>query len=96
MMPRRVATVGCSAAVLTASLPGVVGVSVADPQVGTCTSSYTLYSERQLVKIDPGVADIFDVIDTNGNGYICFKPYPNGDHNGHGGNLVDDKSGSHL
>jgi hypothetical protein len=69
------------------------GTAEATPQVGTCTSSYQLYDEPSLAAIDPAVADIFDVIDTNGNGHICFKPYPNGDHAGHAGNLVDDKAG---
>ena len=92
MPSARVVAVICASIALSMSLPGVAG---ADPQVGTCTSSYTLYNERQLAKIDPAVtADLFGVIDTNHNGYICFKPYPNGDHNGHGGNLVDDKSGT--
>ena len=36
------------------------------------------------------------VIDTNGDGVICFKLYPNGDHNGHLGNLVDDKAAPHA
>lgn len=72
---------------------GQAGIAEATPQVGSCTSSYQLFDEPTLAAIDPGVADIFDVIDTNGNDLICFKPYRNGDHNGHGGNLVDDKSG---
>ena len=74
---------------------GVGGLAAAAPPTGTCTDSYTPYTEEQLVAIDPAVASIFGVIDTNGNGVICFKPYPNGPHHGHGGNLVDDKSAPH-
>lgn len=49
-----------------------------------------------LALIDPAVSDIFSVIDTNGDHHVCFKPYPNGDHHGHGGNLVDDKAAPHT
>ena len=89
----RFAVIVCASIPLSLMLPGVAG---ATPQVGTCTNSYTLYSESQLTAFDPAAADIFGVIDTNGNGYICFKLYPNGDHNGHLGNLVDDKAGPHT
>lgn len=72
----------------------MVGPAAANPQVGSCTSSYTLYDQPTLAAIDQAVTpDLFGVIDTNKDLLICFKPYPNGDHNGHGGNLVDDKSG---
>jgi hypothetical protein len=36
------------------------------------------------------------VIDTNQDGIICFKAYPNGPHAGHAGNLVDDKAAPHA
>jgi hypothetical protein len=83
-------TAACLAA---ASMSLNASSASATPQVGTCTSSYTLYDEPTLAAIDPAVSDIFGVIDTNGNLHICFKPYPNGDHAGHAGNLVDDKAG---
>ena len=67
----------------------------ATPQVGTCTSSYTAYTYDQLA-FDPDAQAIWDVINTNGDTIICFKPYPNGDHNGHLGNLVDDKAAPHT
>ena len=63
----------------------------ADTPVGTCTNSYSPYTYEQLA-FDPDAQAIFSVIDTNGDGVICFKLYPNGDHNGHLGNLVDDKA----
>lgn len=81
------------------------GAAVADTPTGTCTNSYTAYSHHsdtdpsylQLVSIDEGMSpQIFSLIDTNGNDIICFKPYPNGPHNGHGGNLVDDKAAPHT
>jgi hypothetical protein len=67
----------------------------ATPQVGTCTSSYSPYTYDQL-SFDPDAQAIFSVIDTNSDGVICFKSYPNGDHNGHLGNLVDDKAAPHA
>ncbi|HET7311251.1 MAG TPA: hypothetical protein VFJ17_07985 [Mycobacteriales bacterium] len=79
---------------MSVALPGAVGTAVANPQVGSCTKSYTLYDKAGL-SFDPAAVAIFDVIDTNHNGLICFKPYPNGDHAGHAGNLVDDKAGPH-
>ena len=83
------------------ALTPVLATAAAEPAAagtptGTCTNSYTLYDEPTLAAIDPAVADIFGVIDTNHNGFICFKPYPNGDHHGHGGNLVDDKAAPHT
>jgi hypothetical protein len=71
-----------------------VGSAGATPPVGTCTKSYGLYSYAQLA-FDPAAQDIFAVVDTNGDGYICFKAYPNGPHQGHAGNLVDDKAAPH-
>lgn len=72
-----------------------VGAASAQPPVGSCTSSYGLYSYDQLVAFDPAAQAIFSVIDTNGDGYVCFKPYVNGPHNGHLGNLVDNKAAPH-
>ena len=67
----------------------------ANPQVGTCTNSYNAYTYDKLA-FDPDAQAIFSVIDTNNDGVICFKLYPNGDHNGHLGNLVDDKAAPHT
>jgi predicted NBD/HSP70 family sugar kinase len=67
----------------------------ADTPVGACTNSYSPYTYEQLA-FDPDAQAIFSVIDTNGDGVICFKFYPNGDHNGHLGNLVDDKAAPHA
>lgn len=90
----------CTGLAVAAAMPvlSLVGVApvAADTPTGTCTNSYTLYDEPTLALIDPAVSDIFSVIDTNGDHHVCFKPYPNGDHHGHGGNLVDDKAAPHT
>jgi hypothetical protein len=87
----RNAAVGCGSLAISMLLPGMAG---ADPQLGSCTSSYTLIDEPTLAAMDSALTvDLFNAIDTNHNGYLCFKFYPNGDHHGHAGNLVDDKSG---
>ena len=78
--------------------PTVVGgggnVAVAATPTGTCTNSYTPYTYNEL-RFDPDAQAIFAVVDANGDGVICFKFYPNGPHNGHAGNLVDDKAAPH-
>jgi len=66
----------------------------AAPPTGTCTRSYAPYTYDEL-GFDPAAQAIFTVIDTNGDGIICFKYYPNGPHAGHAGNLVDDKAAPH-
>jgi len=83
---------------MTGSMLAVVFGAVsakADTPVGTCTNSYSPFTYAQLA-FDPDAQAIFSVIDANGDGVICFKLYPNGDHNGHLGNLVDDKAAPHT
>ena len=75
--------------VMTAATP-----ASANPPVGTCTNSYSPYTSAELA-FDPAAQAIFPVIDANGDGYVCFKYYPNGPHAGHAGNLVDDKAAPH-
>jgi hypothetical protein len=73
------------------------GAATAGTPLGTCTNSYGPYTYDQLSAIDSGLTPaLFSVIDTNGDGVICFKAYPNGPHNGHAGNLVDDKAAPHT
>jgi hypothetical protein len=95
MNPSRIATALTVAAgpMLAATLSAAP--ANATPQVGTCTSSYGAYTYQQLA-FDPDAQAIFSVIDTNNDGVICFKLYPNGDHRGHLGNLVDDKAAPHA
>lgn len=71
------------------------GAASAAPPVGSCTNSYNPYTFSQLA-FDPDAQAIFSVIDTNGDGVVCFKFYPNGPHAGHFGNLVDNKAAPHT
>jgi hypothetical protein len=73
---------------------GLASPAGAGAPTGTCTNSYGAYTYDQLA-FDSDAQAIFSVIDTNGDGVICFKLYPNGPHNGHLGNLVDDKAAPH-
>jgi len=68
--------------------------ALAGNAVGGCTQSYTLYAD-DAVPGGPVAVAVADVVDTNGDGFICYKPYPNGDHHGHGGNLVDNNAAPH-
>jgi len=73
------------------------GTAVAGTPSGTCTDSYAPYTYDQLSTFDSGLTPaLFSVIDSNADGIICFKAYPNGLHNGHAGNLVDDKAAPHT
>jgi hypothetical protein len=73
------------------------GAAVAGTPTGTCTNSYAPYTYDELSAIDSGLTPaLFSVIDTNADGVICFKAYPNGPHNGHAGNLVDNKAAPHT
>src|SRR5690242_11460192 len=96
---RRLSLPSASGAIVVmagALVVGTVGATAsAAPPVGTCTSSYSPYTYDQLA-FDPDAQAIFTIIDTNGDGVICFKYYPNGPHNGHQGNLVDDKAAPHT
>lgn len=95
MSPSRIAMAVTVALAPTLAVTLAAAPANATPQVGTCTSSYGAYTYDQL-GFDPDAQTIFPVIDTNNDGVICFKPYPNGDHNGHLGNLVDDKAAPHV
>jgi hypothetical protein len=92
-MNRIALAVVASALVPLASLLPAAPATAATP-TGTCTNSYAPYTYDQL-GFDPAAQAIFTVIDTNGNGIVCFKYYPNGPHAGHAGNLVDDKAAPH-
>jgi hypothetical protein len=83
------------AAACSISLVAVSGPAAAGTPVGSCTNSYGAYTYPQLA-FDRDAQAIFLVIDTNRDGVICFKWYPNGSHAGHLGNLVDDKAAPHA
>ncbi len=76
-------------------LTAIAGPADAATPVGVCTNSYDPYTLTQLA-FDPAAQAIFSELDTNGDGVVCFKFYPNGPHAGHYGNLVDDKAAPHT
>lgn len=94
MNRRRMRSIMVAGATLFAGLFGVAGPAGADTPLGTCTNSYTAVQYGDL-SFDPSAQAIFAAIDTNHDGWICFKLYTNGPHNGHYGNLVDDKAAPH-
>lgn len=69
-------------------------VASASPPTGTCTSSFTPYTLADFGS-NPDAPAFFALMDTNDDGIICFKAYPNGTHNGDTGNFVDDKAAPH-
>jgi hypothetical protein len=95
MSPSRIAVAVTVALAPTLAVTLTAAPANATPQVGSCTSSYGAYTYDELA-FDPDAQAIFSVIDTNKDGVICFKLYPNGDHAGHLGNLVDDKAAPHA
>jgi hypothetical protein len=73
------------------------GVAQASPPVGTCTKSYTELTYHQVGMLPDGALAqaVFNVVNANGDAYVCYKPYPNGPHNGHYGNFVDNTAAPH-
>jgi hypothetical protein len=73
------------------------GVANASPPVGTCTNSYTEMTYDQVGMLPDGTLaqSVFNVVNANGDAYVCYKPYPNGPHNGHYGNFVDNTAAPH-
>ena len=93
----RTAAVGATF-VVTAITGVVVGAApaVADPQSGSCTDSYTMYTFDQLQAELPRLdRSGFDSIDKNADGLICFKYYNNPDAHGHPGQAIDNKAAPH-
>jgi hypothetical protein len=85
---------------------GAIALAVAGPApaatpVGTCADSYSPYTRAQFVGLATTRDDrklfgqIFDVVNQNGDAVVCFKPYPNGLHGIHSGNLVDNTAAPH-
>ena len=73
------------------------GVANASPPVGTCTSSYTELTYDQVGMLPDGALaqSVFNAVNANGDAYVSYKPYPNGPHNGHYGNFVDNTAAPH-
>jgi hypothetical protein len=74
------------------------GAAVADTPSGSYTSSYGMYDFTQLQTLLPRLQQsTFDLIDKNGDGYICFKFYNNTpDQRGQSGQAIDNKAGPHA
>ena len=80
------------------SLAVVVAPASATKPVGECTQSYSPYtlSEWLAISIAPNASDVFQEVDHNGDGVICFKYYPNAPHQDiYIGNLIDDMAAPH-
>jgi hypothetical protein len=73
------------------------GVAEASTPVGTCTNSYTALTYEQAGMLPDGALAqaAFNAVNKNGDAYVCYKPYPNGPHNGHYGNFVDNTAAPH-
>jgi hypothetical protein len=91
---------GCAAASSLIALAVAGPASAANPG-GTCTNSYSPYTREQFVGLGTTpdqqqlFAEIFDVVNNNGDAIVCFKFYPNGPHHGHPGNVVDNNAAPH-
>ena len=60
------------------------------PPVGQCPNSYPTQITRAEAEA-AGVVALFDAVNKNGDGIICFKPYPKKT----GGNVIDNTAGPH-
>jgi hypothetical protein len=90
---------GVCGALLAASVLTVLTpmTAKASPPVGTCTNSYTALTFDQVGQLPDGplAQQVFSVVNANGDDFVCYKPYPNGSHNGHYGNFVDNTAAPH-
>jgi len=78
------------------SLAVVVAPASATKPVGECTQSYSPYTLGQWLDIAPNGSDVFQQVDHNVDGVICFKFYSNGPHQDvYLGNLIDDMAAPH-
>jgi hypothetical protein len=90
----------CSVALGTTALAMPPSAPAATP-VGTCTKSYQPYLRDQFAALGATpdqqqlFAAIFDAVNKNGDAIVCFKFYPNGLHDIHSGNLVDNNAAPH-
>ena len=93
-------TAGCLAVSAAVSLAGGAPVLAANP-VGTCPDSYSPLTREQFVALGATpeeqqlFAEVFDIVNKNGDAVACFKFYPNGLHHGHAGNIVDNNAAPH-
>lgn len=91
---RGAAGVFVASAALIAVAPGTAS---ADKPDGTCTSSYTPMQESDLLSLpDADLALVaFAHVNRNNDDWVCYKAYPQGDHNGYSGNFVDNTAAPH-
>ena len=64
----------------------------ATPPVGVCPDSYSTLTKAQVAQLpDADLAlSVFDVVNANGDAFVCYKEYPNAPHHGgHFGNFID-------
>ncbi len=90
--------VALAAVAAALSLAVVVAPASATKPVGECTQSYSPYTLDQWLDIAsaPNASDVFQDVDHNGDGVICFKYYSNRPHQGiYLGNLIDDMAAPH-
>ena len=64
------------------SLAVVVAPAWATKPVGECTQSYPPYTLDDWLAIAPTATAVFQDVDHNGDGVICFKYYSNSPHQG--------------
>jgi hypothetical protein len=77
------------------SLAVFVAPASATKPVGECTQSYSPYTLSDWLAI-ANDSDVFQEVDHNGDGVICFKYYSNGPHQDiYLGNLIDDMAAPH-
>ena len=93
-------TAGCLTVSALVSLAGGAPALAASP-VGRCPDSYSPLTREQLVALGTTpedqqlFAEVFDVVNKNGDTVVCFKLFPNGLHHGHAGNVVDNHAAPH-
>ena len=79
--------VGFSAVAAAALAPATASGA---PPAGQCPSSYPAQITRMDAE-EAGVLELFDAVNKNGDGFICFKPYPKKT----GGNVIDNTAAPH-
>ena len=95
-MRRPIALIVPSLLLLAAGL--VTDAAVAVKPTGRCPSDYEMLTREQVGALpdrDLALA-AFDVVNANGDAYVCYRPYPNGSHNGHYGNFIDNNAAPHT
>jgi hypothetical protein len=96
---RRHTKSACGALLVALALTALTPLgATAAPPVGACTKSYVELTFVQVGQLPDGplAQQVFTIVNANGDAFVCYKPYPNGSHNGHYGNFVDNTAAPHL